>query len=95
MVKFTKKCQNACKNNCVPDNPEFDGTDGAHSAWWRGCDHGVEMTVKAINKVMDELESGKDFTGNFSSDSLESLKQRLIRVYSVVDLETLKGKTFS
>lgn len=23
------------------DHPEFDGTDGAHPAWWRGSDHTV------------------------------------------------------
>ena len=22
------------------DDPQFDGTDGAHPAWWRGCDYG-------------------------------------------------------
>jgi hypothetical protein len=90
-----KKCQNACQTSCQADDPEFDATDAAHPAWWRGCDYGAEMTVQAINQVMDTLESSKEFTGYFGSASLEALKNRLKRVYSCVDNESFKGKTFS
>ena len=30
------------------DDAEADATDGAHPAWWRGCDHGVMMTCKVL-----------------------------------------------
>jgi len=95
MSNCIKKCRNNCQTSCLADNPEFDATDGAHPAWWRGCDHGGEMTVKAINKIMDTLESGEDFAGCFGSESLENLKNRLKRLYSSINLESLKGKTFS
>jgi hypothetical protein len=36
------------------DYPEFDATDGAHPAWWRGDDHGY---AKGIEAERDRLES--------------------------------------
>jgi len=76
------------------DDPEWDATDAAHPAWWRGSDYGVEKAVKAINNMMDAFESKNaeaNSSGNFGSNDLNLLRDRLRRVYSVLDL---KGKTF-
>jgi len=76
------------------DDPEWDATDAAHPAWWRGCDYGVEKAAEAINNMMDAFESKNaeaDPPSNFGSKELNLLRDRLRRVYSVVDL---KGKTF-
>lgn len=35
------------------DDPEMDATDGAHPAWWRGCDYGVEQVCRIIGAVLD------------------------------------------
>jgi hypothetical protein len=70
----------------LPDDPGWDATDGAHPAWWRGSDAGVEGAVAAINKVLDNLEQGQPHTGHFSGASLEALKRRL-------ELLLLKEKT--
>ena len=42
------------------DDAEADATDGAHPAWWRGCDHGVMMTCK----VLAEAFSSEPAYGN-------------------------------
>jgi len=75
------KCKNNCQVNCLTDNPELDATDGAHPAWWRGCDYGCEIMVQNINKIIDALESGKNFNGNFANRSLEDLKNRINKLY--------------
>jgi len=32
----------------LADNPDFDATDGAHPAWWRGHDHGARGMAAAL-----------------------------------------------
>ena len=32
------------------DNPEWDGTDGAHPAWWRGQEDGVKGAVTRLGR---------------------------------------------
>jgi hypothetical protein len=61
----------------VPDDPGLDCTDAAHPAWWRGQDYGCEMTVAAINRVLDTLERGEPHGGHFAGAALEALKLRL------------------
>lgn len=39
------------------DNPEFDGTDAAHPAWWRGEDHGLRVACAKINEILDGDEA--------------------------------------
>lgn len=56
----------------LQDDPELDATDFAHPAWWRGEEHGVEMTVRALMRVLDEGHQG-----TFGSPALETLAQRL------------------
>ena len=70
------------KPNMVPDYPDADGTDNAHPAWWRGQEDGVIGTVIAINRVLDEIESGNQHTGTFGNKALEELRTRLHSMYA-------------
>jgi hypothetical protein len=54
------------------DDPQWDGTDAAHPAWWRGNDAGVHSTVAALNRVMNG-----EHTGTFGYAPLEQLANRL------------------
>jgi hypothetical protein len=54
------------------DNPAFDGTDGAHPAWWRGQDAGAKGVIKALTQVLD-----KGHVGKFGSPELEALATRV------------------
>ena len=63
------------------DNPELDGTDGAHPAWWRGCDAGADSTVHIIHRILDEIENGVEPSGVFGSKKLDMLRDRLYQMY--------------
>jgi hypothetical protein len=39
----------------LTDNPEWDATEGAHPAWWRGCDHGVARDRARILAAVEGL----------------------------------------
>jgi hypothetical protein len=62
----------AAPAHVAADNKEFDGTDFAHPAWWRGNDAGVETTVNIVNDVLD----GKK-TGAFGYEALNDLVDRI------------------
>lgn len=49
--------------------PEFDGTDGADPAWWRGQDDGV----RAVCKIWQDSLDGEKRTGAFASADLNRL----------------------
>ncbi len=40
------------------DDPEMDGTDFAHPAWWRGHDHTTAMFCHAVNEILDGKDDG-------------------------------------
>lgn len=42
---------------CVHDDPFFDTTDGAHPAWWRGCDHGFKKGLEMWQRALDGLDN--------------------------------------
>ena len=63
------------------DNPEWDGTDLAHPAWWRGCDSGADSTIAIIHQMLDDIESGKERAGTFGSQKLNMLRDRLYQMY--------------
>lgn len=44
--------------DALRDRPEFDATDAAHPAWWRGNDRGVEATVEIVNAALDGTTQG-------------------------------------
>lgn len=55
------------------DDPEFDATDAAHPAWWRGNDRGVESTCEALNRMLDHPEKPI----GFAYDPLHTLAKRI------------------
>ena len=63
------------------DNPELDGTDAAHPAWWRGCDTGADSTVHIIHRILDDIENGVEPSGAFGSKKLDMLRDRLYQMY--------------
>lgn len=38
----------------LPDDPHFDGTDGAHPAWWRGYDRGFIDAARCLERTIVE-----------------------------------------
>ena len=54
------------------DDPELDGTDAAHPAWWRGNDRGCEATCEIITRILDgETPSG------VCREPLETVRRRV------------------
>lgn len=60
------------------DDPEMDGTDAAHAAWWRGADHATKMVVDMLTKALDGQDDGH---GVVQCDELEALRRRLIDLW--------------
>lgn len=59
------------------DNPEWDATDAAHPAWWRGQDHGAASVVREANRLLDEAERDEERRGVFGDREMERLAERL------------------
>ena len=57
-----------------PDNPDLDGTDAAHPAWWRGHDHGSGMMTRTVLALFDEPLDGP---GVFGNPELELIRQKI------------------
>jgi hypothetical protein len=67
------------------DNPAFDGTDGAHPAWWRGNDAGGAEVTQAVQEMLE----GKRQGGVFGSPELQAIS---VRIKSLLETEwQLKG----
>lgn len=60
-----------------PDNPEWDGTDGAHPAYWRGEKAGGASVCKTIAATLDGDIAGK------SREDLQAVRDRLIEQLSI------------
>jgi len=60
------------------DNPECDGTDDAHPAWWRGHEDGTSALCQIINAMLD----GKESHGTFR-EPWESTRRRISRLRAV------------
>ncbi len=57
----------------MEDNPELDGTEGAHPAWWRGQEHGaIGTTISMMNAFREERHSGK-----FSNPLMNELREKI------------------
>lgn len=39
----------------MEDNPEYDATDAAHPAWWRGHDHAERKMREQVDRLMAEV----------------------------------------
>lgn len=57
----------------IKDNPEWDATDFAHPAWWRGEQHAVTQVVKQIEEILD----GKPVTGFSGYAPLQAVRKRV------------------
>ncbi len=40
------------------DNPEFDSTDWAHPAWWRGSLHGLHGAIRLVENIVTGKKTG-------------------------------------
>jgi hypothetical protein len=69
----------------IDDNPDHDGTDGAHPAWWRGNDHGLHRVADLVTFWITEPDMGKVMAGAFGEPQLERLRA------SVIDLRHKVG----
>ena len=63
------------------DYPALDGTDGAHPAWWRGCDSGSKQTALRLQHVALYGRDG----GTYASESVERAASAIHQ--RVTDLE--------
>jgi len=63
----------------IVDNPEFDGTDGAHPAYWRGHDQAVAGLCQRITEILD----GKLVVG-VCAEPWETIRQRLVALVTAV-----------
>lgn len=62
------------------DDPEFDATDGAHPAWWRGHDYVSARFKEELDKARKERDDAKaDF------ESLEHDAAAVLRAWSPLD----------
>jgi hypothetical protein len=43
----------------LTDHSEYDATCAAHPAWWRGQEHGANVALKVIERILDCGFSGK------------------------------------
>ena len=69
----------------IPDNEEWDCTDFAHPAWWRGNDHGFASCVQRVNQILDGKDT--DTKGVSNMPQLDKLRKRLIKI--VMGMEEL------
>ena len=56
------------------DDPECDGTDAAHPAYWRGHDHAVATICLKITEILDGKDDGK----GIASEPWEPVRRRLL-----------------
>ena len=58
------------------DNPELDGTDFAHPAYWRGHDAAIAGICFRINKILDGYDDGR----GVSNEPWEATRRRLLEL---------------
>lgn len=59
------------------DNPQWDGTDAAHPAWWRGNDRGCRFVTQLLTDALDGKDDGGGWMGY---PPLEALRRRLLAI---------------
>src|SRR5271169_1645376 len=64
------------------DNPEMDGTDFAHPAWWRGQDRALLGFVNEVNRILDGTE---DLSGT-CNEPWQSLRERLFDIRRLLSI---------
>lgn len=63
------------------DDPEQDGTDFAHPAWWRGHEQAVLVMCQTINEVLD----GKDDGAGVNYEPWGAVRRRLLKLAQVAN----------
>jgi hypothetical protein len=61
------------------DDPQWDGTDAAHPAWWRGNDRGCRFVTQLLTDALDGKDDGGGWMGY---PPLEALRRRLLALRS-------------
>ena len=56
------------------DNQEFNATDGAHPAWWRGHDYTALVFCQLVHKILDGQDDGR----GFNIEPWATLRRRLL-----------------
>ncbi len=56
------------------DDPEFDTTDWAHPAWWRGSLYGVHHATRLVENIV----SGKETGVGAMNDDADKLRQMVL-----------------
>lgn len=58
----------------IADDPNLDGTDFAHPAFWRGHDHAVGVMCNKITAILD----GKDAGAGVCGEPWEGVRRRVM-----------------
>jgi len=60
----------------APDRPEYDATDAAHPAWWRGHDNGCKGAIELVRKRTREITEclAEDLIGRSLAGLLDMLE---------------------
>lgn len=62
----------------LPDDPETDGTDAAHPAWWRGQERGVDGAAQSILNVIAKGRAD----GTAGSKLLQQAREQVVALLS-------------
>lgn len=58
------------------DDPQWDATDAALPAWWRGHDHGANAVIRRLRDAVD----GKDDGAGVMAGGLERLRRDILKL---------------
>jgi len=61
----------------ILDDPEYDCTPFESPAYLRGEEHGIDVVIRQINKILDNKDDGH---GVCSYEPLELLRRRLLNI---------------
>jgi hypothetical protein len=74
---YVEKLENCVKELENQNDSEWDATDAAHPAWWRGNDYAYEMVCAKIHKVLAGEDKGE---GAFGGKELEDIRRRILKL---------------
>lgn len=66
------------------DNPEFDGTDAAHPAWWRGHHQTTAMFCHHVQAILDKRDVKDE---SVSMEPWHTIRQRLLELVTRVEVQ--------
>ena len=73
------------------DMPEFDGTDAAHPAWWRGSDHAARYMQPRIDAMTCLVESAIARIEVANAEGNPILAAWLVDAREALDIRPAKG----